>query len=158
MSAKKLDAIRDQIAALVDERDDIADAPLARDEAEAHIDAVLDAIQRDPIHGSSPPGLSNGSFNITDALKMIDKPGLLVELLREPLKVYLLEEFDRQVGDSEPGRPAGERRKRLADLAAEIFALEVSEESIIEALEADGADIARRPDASPHAQLGLPAA
>ncbi len=104
---ERLAKVRAEIATLSDAHDDTADAAIPRNEAAARVDAVLNAIQADPIHGSSPPGLSNGSFGTTDALTLLGKPGLLVELLREPLKVYLLEEFDRQVGDSEPGRPAG---------------------------------------------------
>ncbi len=151
---ERLAKVRAEIATLTDARDDTADAAIPRNEAAARVDAVLNAIQADPIHGSSPTGLSNSSFNITDALKMFDKPGLLVELLREPLKVYLLEVFDAEAGET-TGLPAGERRKRLAELAGQIFKLEVAEEAIIEELEAAGTDVQRRADASPIAQLGL---
>ena len=154
MSTKKLTALRDQIAALVDERDDLKDAPLARDEGAARIDAVLNAIQTDPIHGSSPAGLSNGSFDITEALKMLDKPASLIELLREPLKAYLLGVFDAAAGET-TGLPAVERRAKLKELNAEIFGLERAEEELIEALEEQGHDIPRRPAADPRAALSL---
>ena len=48
-----------------------------------------------------------------------------------------------------------ERRQRLVELNGEIFGLERQEEELIEALEEQGADIIRRPDADAHAALGL---
>ena len=154
MSAKKLDGIRDQITALVDERDATADAPLERAEAEAHVDAVLRAVQVHPILGPSPAGLRDGSFDTTELEKLLGKPGLLVELLREPLKAYLLQVFDAEAGDS-TGLPAVERRKKLTALDGEIFGLERQEEELIEVLEDQGHDIARRPDADPRAALDI---
>ena len=154
MSTKKLDEVRSKIAALVDQRDELADAPLDRAEAEAHIGLVLDAVLAHPILGPSPAGLRDGSFDTTELEKLLGKPGLLIELLREPLKAYLLGIFDAEAGDS-TGLPSSERRTRLAALDAEIYALEVAEEGLIESLEDAGVDVIRRPDASPHAQLGL---
>ena len=154
MSAKKLNQIREQIATLVDERDATADAPLARDEAEAHVDAVLRAVETHPVLGPSPAGLRDGSFDTTELEKLLGKPGLLIELLREPLKAYLLQVFDAEAGDA-TGLPKSERRARLAELDGEIYRLEQAEESLIETLEDQGVDVIRRGAANPHAALGL---
>ncbi len=155
MSAKKLAALRDQIAVLVDQRLELADGPMARGELEAHIDTVLRAVESHPILGPSPAGLRDGSFSTTELEKMLRRPGVLIALLREPLKAYLLGVFDAEAGGAE-GLPAGKRREHLTELDAKIYELECAEEGLIEALEADGVDVIRRPNASPHAQLGLP--
>ena len=155
MSIKKLSALREQITALVDERAEVADAPLERAEAEAHVDAVLRAVQVHPILGASPAGLRDGSFDTTELEKLLGKPGLLIELLREPLKAYLLGVSAAEAGDS-TGLPMAERRKRLSELDGKLNELERAEEDVIEALEEQGVDVIRRPDASPSAALGLP--
>ncbi|MCZ6858929.1 MAG: hypothetical protein O7I42_01380 [Alphaproteobacteria bacterium] len=154
MSAKKLDAIRDKIAALVGQRDEIADAPLQRGEAEVHIDGVLRAVHIHPILGPSPAGVRDGSFDTTELEKLLGKPGLLIKLLREPLKAYLLQVFDAEAGDA-MGLPSGERRKKLTELDGRLYQLEQEEERLIELLEDQGADVIRRPDANPAAALGL---
>ena len=154
MTAKKLDQIRGQITALVDQRADIADAPMARDEVGAHLDAVLGAVESHPILGPSPAGLYDGSFGTTELEKLLRKPGVLIALLREPLKAYLLQVFDAEAGDA-TGLPLAQRRKKLSALDGEIYELERSEEIHIESLEAAGTDVLRRPDADPRAALGL---
>ena len=50
------------------------------------------------------------------------------------------------------------RRARLAEIAAELDALEADEERLIEAAEARGEPIARRPDCRPEIVLALPPA
>jgi hypothetical protein len=155
MSIKKLSTLRDQITALVDQREEDADAPLDRAEIEAHIGAVLKAVEDHPILGPSPAGLRDGSFGGAELEKLLGKPGLLIALLREPLKAYLLGVFDAEAGDS-TGLPSGERRKRLTELDGEIFGLERQEEELIELLEDQGHDIVRRVAADPAAALDFP--
>lgn len=155
MSIKKLDALRDQIADLQVQRDDVEAAPLTRDEASARFDHILARIQDDPITGNGPAGLAGGSFNEDELLRWLAAPGFLCETFATEIKAGLLRRFDAEVGDAKSGIAAAERRARLADLDAEIFRFEQVEEELIEALEAAGGDIARRPDADARAALGL---
>ena len=152
---ERLDAIRAKITALVDQRAEVADAPLERAEAEAHVDAVMRAVESHPILGPSPAGVCDGSFNTAELEKLLGKPGFLIALFHDQIKEYLLGVFDAEAGDA-TGLPAAERRKKLSALDGEIYELEQAEEAVIEALEADGADIQRRVAADPRAALGLP--
>lgn len=54
------------------------------------------------------------------------------------------------------GMPPEARRVRLAEIAAELDKLETAEERLIEASEARGEPIARRPDCRPEIVLALP--
>ena len=154
MSIKKLSALRDQITALAAERAEVADAPLDRAEAEAHVAEVLKAVQIHPILGPSPAGLRDGSFGTIEMEKLLGKPGFLIALFHDQIKTYLLGIFDAEAGAA-TGLPMSERRKKLTELDGQIYGLEQIEEALIETLEAAGADIARRPDADPAAALGL---
>ena len=60
MSAKKLAQTRDQIAALVAQRDQLADAAITRAEAEARFDHLIARIQADSIMGLGPGNLREG--------------------------------------------------------------------------------------------------
>ena len=161
MTAKKLATVRAQIEKLVDERDDIEGAAITRQEAEANIAALIGAPYLGNLHQGridldpSPSGLLNGTFNSSSLLKMLERPGVLRAMFPDALAKYLLSIYDKKLGDRKPGLPAGERRKKLSELAAQIFQLEVDEESLIEEIESDGGDVLRRGDASPHAQLGF---
>jgi hypothetical protein len=66
----------------------------------------------------------------------------------------LFRDIDREA-DDEHALSADERFKRQATIAADRFATECEEESLIEQLRATGTSIARRPDADPRAVLGL---
>ena len=155
MSAKKLDGIRDQIAALVDERADIADAAITREEAEARFDHLICRVKDDAIMGLGPGSLREGGTE-REFAEWLRRPGFLCEVFGDSIKAALLARFDALVDDAPEGLAVGERRKRLTELDGEIYALETQEEAVIELLEADGVDIQRRPDASAAAALGLP--
>ncbi len=155
MSIKKLLALRDQIATLVDQRADIGAAAITRQEAAARFDHQITRVQTDHIHGMGPGGLASNGGTERDFAGWLGRPGFLAEVFGAEIKEALLRRFDAEVGDGEPGLPVAERRAKLKKLDGQIYELERAEEELIEALEADGADIARRPDASPHAALGL---
>jgi len=82
----------------------------------------------------------------------VNVAGLLAALLGP-------EELAAQLGRHIPaglgGLPAAERAERLAAIEAELFEAECAEEQLIEASEAAGVPIARRPDADPRAVLGM---
>ena len=152
---EQLHQIRAKIEALVNERDEIEAAPIPRDEVEAQIAVVIDAQWSDQILSPEPSGVLHGGFNGAELQRMIARPALLVAVIPDAVKAYLMGLYDRDLGAAAPGLPALQRRRRLAELDAEIFALEVSEERQVEQLEAEGVDVIRRPDADPAAALGL---
>ncbi len=162
----KLEKIRGEIEALNAEREDIELAPITRDEAVTKIATVINApfsntvidpggpnarVDVDP----APSGLLDGSFSGVGLHEMLNRPGILQAVIPDALRAYLIELYDVALGDVKPGLPQIKRRARLAELDAEIFRLEVDEEGICEEIEAGGADILRRVDASAIAQLGL---
>jgi hypothetical protein len=51
--------------------------------------------------------------------------------------------------------PAAERKRRVAEIEAELLRLEVFEEALIARAAGDGLEVLRRPDASPAAVLGV---
>ncbi len=169
MSAKKLAQIRDKIASLIDERDAIEGAPVPRGEAEARLDHVIARVREDWANGSLPPDLTNGRVSEREVAEWLGRASpfngvvvgggggsaALCAMFPDVIKATLLTAYDQQVGDNPQGLPAVERRKKLTALAAEIYALEVEEEHVIEALEEQGHDIARRPNADAFAALGL---
>ena len=151
----KLATVRAQIEKLVAERATIQTAPIPRSECEARIDAVVDAPWSDQELDPAPAGLLNGSFDSVELRRTVERPGAFRAIVPAALKTYLIALYDAALGDAEPGLLMAERRKRMVDLDAEIFRLEVDEESICAALEALGGDVLRRGDASAAAQLGL---
>ena len=154
MSAKKLDGIRDQIAALVDRRAEVADAAVTREEATGHFDHLIARIQDDSIMGMGPGSLRDGGAE-REFAEWLGRPGFLCEVFGDAIKAALLARFDAAVGDGPAGLAVGERRKKLTALDGEIFGLERQEEELIEVLEDQGHDIARRPNADPRAALGI---
>ena len=151
----KLDAIRSEIEALAAERAQTEAAPISRTECEDLIAAVVDAPWSDQELDPAPAGLLGGSFDSVELRRTVERPGAFRAIVPAALKTYLIALYDAALGDAKPGLPAAERRKRMVDLDAEIFRLEVDEEGICEELEAAGADVLRRGDASAAAQLGL---
>lgn len=151
----KLAKIRGRIEELTDEREEIAAAPIPRDEAAARIAGVIAAPFNDQILSPEPAGLLDGSFGEAGLKEMLSRPALLVAAFPAQITKYLLEVYDRQRGDATPGLSAGERRKSLVEIAARIFELEAEEELVIERMEAEGTFILRRAEANPVAQLGL---
>ncbi len=73
MTIKKLDSIRDQIAALVDERDETADAAITREEAAARFDHLIARVQADHIMGMGPGALRDGGAESTIAVSQQDR-------------------------------------------------------------------------------------
>ena len=157
MSEKKLDQTRAKIRALQAERAEVETAPISRSECEARIAAIFDGLPNDQLLDPAPAGLANGSFDQAELEHMLSMPGLLVAAFSDQITQYLLKVYDRQTTGAEPGLPLAERRAKLKDLDAEIHALEVSEERTIEALETEGVDVQRRPDADPAIALGFAA-
>ena len=155
MITKKLAQMRDQIAAAVAERDDIADAAITREEAEVRFDHLIAQVQVDSIMGMGPGNLCEGGTEFEFA-KWLARPGFLCEVFGDAIKAAMLARFDAAVSDAPEGLSMVERRKKLSALDGEIYRLEQAEEAVIETLEDAGTDVIRRPDANPAAALGLP--
>ena len=151
----KLTKLRSEIEALSGERNTIESAPIPRGEVEAQIAAAIDAPWSDQIMSPEPAGLLHGGFNGAELQHMLSRPALLVAVIPDAIKAYVIGLYDRDLGDAEPGLGALERRRRLAEIDAQVFELETQEETVCEQLEAAGADVQRRVGADPAAQLGL---
>lgn len=80
---------------------------------------------------------------------------LLAPLLGPQLRAALIAELEARYAGSPPGLAADERQRRLAELDSEIARLETLEERAIQAASEGGMEVARRPDASPAALLGI---
>jgi len=151
----KLEKIRSEIEALSAERDDIETAPLPRTEVEAKVDAALAAPWSDTILDPRPGNLARGEFDTFALKEMIERPALLIAAFPDALRAYILSLYDQDVDGAKVGLPTPQRRKKLAEIAAQVFELETQEEAVCEQLEALGGDVLRRGDASAAAQLGL---
>ena len=152
---KQLDGIRAKIAALVDERDEIADAAITRDEAARRFEHLIARVKDDAIMGLGPGSLRDGGTE-REFAEWLRRPGFLCEVFGDSIKAALLARFDALVDDAPEGLAVGERRKRLTELDGKLYELERAEEDVIEQLEDQGVDVQRRPDADPRAALGLP--
>lgn len=74
---------------------------------------------------------------------------------RDRLLARLDEEVDRQFPDTANGLDSKAKRKKIAELEAELLALEQIEETLVTRALAGGLDVQRRPQASPLAILGV---
>ncbi|MGD9543558.1 MAG: hypothetical protein AB7F41_10620 [Methylocystis sp.] len=95
--------------------------------------------------------------NVEKAGAAIDVEGLLCWLHRDALIAAVEREIDEAADDSK-ALDATTRKRMRTELAAELFAAETREETIISAAEAVGRTFDRRADADVRAVLGLAAA
>ena len=153
---EQLDGIRAKIEKLVDQRDQVANAPIPRQEAETKFDHLIAGVRDDWTHGSVPQGLADGSIIERTLAEWLGRPAAMCALFGDTIRDSLLKHYDEQVGDTPQGLPMAERRQRLTEIAGQIYKLEVEEEAVIELLEDQGVEVIRRPDASAAAALGLP--
>jgi hypothetical protein len=156
--------IRETIATLKAEREAVRSAPVPLTEALPQIDKMLAYWAHDGQSGgvgriavaAMQGQLPNVELHSPRAT-VADTLALLVPLLQTHLRDAFFAELEAHYAESPPGLPADERRRRLAELDAEIARLEVLEEEAIQAAASGGLEIARRPDASPAALLGFDA-
>ena len=154
-SQKELNTLRAKIATLADQRDQVGDAPIPRQEAETKFVHLIAGVRDDWKHGSMPAGLADGSVIERTLAEWLGRPAAMCALFGDTIRDSLLKHYDELTAGATPGLPATERRQRLTELDGQIYQLEQQEELLIEALEEQGVDVIRRPDASPHAALGL---
>lgn len=152
--------LREQIAALKDERSTLDSAPVPKAEAYARIDQLIAATADH--NGPSGYVLPRGhAFTVQDYQGRGLVNGSRHEDALGPLLAWLFPDVIRdklrELVDAEYGGAAGvseaDRNKRLSAIYRELFELEVEEERAITAAEGDGVDLPRRPDADPAAIL-----
>ncbi len=151
---ERLTEIRDEIADLKRQRAQLDAAPPPRSALRDRTRAVLTAAAAD--EGAALqralryPARSGGLRLLAPVVSVngdrADVTGLLAALLG-PEK--LMTALDKHLAQLPDGPTDAQRAEGLAELDRQVEALENAEEDEIEALEAAGAAVARRPDASP---------
>ena len=153
--------------ALLGERREIEGAPLPADEAERHVGAYVERLARRwqrevPLHLFTAPADDTRRGQLFDsavplrfasvaggAVDLAPVAHMLAAVAPELLRGALLEAVGRSYGKSPPGLPAAERAAALAEIDRELREVELGEERLIRALEAEGLEIDRRADANP---------
>jgi len=156
-SLAALERLREKIAGLQTQRATLARDTLSRTEVQAELAAyvercalegrgILGFLIKDAATGSPFRGL----LDLKSHGRGTDAAALLCALLPEPITSALCDIAAEVIPI---GTPPGDRARQLAELDAQILALEIDEESMIEALEAAFVSVDRRPDADPRAVL-----
>ena len=151
-----LEAIRATIASKVDELAAVTRIPCTPDEALEKVRSVLDfAAARVPLDvgrflGAAPVRADARLFlpPRSDLRPEVHSEQLLAVLCRPRVEQL----FEAAISEALEGLEtisALDRVSRIAELQAELHALEVEEERLIVELEAQGADVLRRGDADP---------
>ena len=159
---KQLEQARANVAALKTDRRALADMPaLSRDELRQRLGMDLAQAQASAAHavGVRLAQLAAGERG-GDPLLSMGAGGRVLDLA--PLLAFaigpeeLLQRIEPLLAAVPEGMPSAERSRRLAELDAQILAAEITEERVVEALEAAGVPVQRRADADPRAVLALP--
>lgn len=155
MTIKKLNSLRQRIAALQEEREALRRRPRTREEALA---AVEDWIETNTDHYTVESPLRYAEptlhFQLGDDTERTDLHRLLATLFPDRVRQYAAAQIDLALAEAEPiSQEAADRRREEID--AEVLALERQEEALIEQLEDGGEPVARRAEADPRAVLGL---
>lgn len=166
-------AARDRMIGLHEEIEKLRNAPYPAAECKIKARAALEA----PFEAGRPDvaNLIEGFFPICWPMQPVPGPmpvtggGMAMPVSADPrpdwgslalwaLKDQILAAVDAEIdlrGDDEHALGSEERAEREQVLLAELLALERAEEAAIEAAEAEGLAIARRPDSDPRAVFGL---
>lgn len=151
-----VDAMRDQIAALRDERAQVENAPRPLDETLGLLDAHLDALATSAVDNLSLHHLRDrrGTFGLKLSQSGISDFaiqtlfGLFVATSRDALRSVIVGQLE-DLAQARPGMSDQDRQERLAEIDRAILKAELAEEAAIRALERQGVSIARRADLSP---------
>ncbi|SDE93884.1 hypothetical protein PUH89_09600 [Rhodobacter capsulatus] len=143
-----VDAMRDQIAALREDRTQVENAPRPLAEVMGDLDDHLDFLSTASVDALGLHGLRARGVPVELKASAPITLGLLVAVAREPLRRIL----EEQLGDLEAARPGmaeADRQARLAELDGQILRAEMAEEGAIRGLEGLGVSIQRRADLNP---------
>lgn len=146
-----IDGLRKQIADLAAEAEAVQSAPAPRSDAAKRIAAAVEALAARGARPVDARRRSGDPARIADALHGDSGLHFLVWAFREEIAAKLIAELPKDG----PTVLTDRQQQRLAELAEERLRLERVEEALVEAAEAEGRTIARRPDASPWAILGV---
>jgi len=160
-----IDAFRDQIGTLRQDRTQIEAAPRVLADVMTDLDDHLDHLATEAIDGLSLHHLRDrrGTFGLRLSQSGLPDVGLqtllgvVIAVARGPIR-DLIEGQLRDLDAARPGLSDEDRLARLAELDGEILRTELREEHSIRALAAMGVTIDRRADASPLAVLAADAA
>lgn len=148
---RAVDQIRAKIADLKQQRRDVGNAPVSRDEAEAAIDRYLDEVAATYRDGRVLHGLI--TRGVVENFEASERPEAFAAFMfPDVIKRQLMAEIDQHL---ENGLTRGERNSELSDIDRKLAAAEREEENTIREAENDGLDITRRSDADPRVVLDL---
>lgn len=154
----QLDALRDRITILTDERVSVDNWPAPFDDAVASLDAWLDGIGFGQTVNVA--GFTTGSANdhpiISDRAAGLMAIGLLVAASRDRVRAVLVDEL-RAFYDGRESGSRSEKAAKLRDIDAELLMLEREEERLIREAETAGIAVLRRENASPSIVLAYDA-
>lgn len=153
---EQLAQTRDQIMAAQSHLRSVKTAPLPKPDAKA---AVRDYVQQLAQRGKPAVNLSSAGVSIRFAyaagpLSTESMAALLAWVDADKIIAGLEAEIDL-LPENKTALPAKEKTKRTTELTENLDELERLEEALVEAAIAEGADVLRRPTASPLAVLGL---
>jgi hypothetical protein len=146
-----VERVRQQIADLTSQLDDLRAAPLTRTELRKRAAALVDELAE---RGRPIAHVERGEFSVQWRRTLSAIPGMTptdaVALLAWIDPDTLVARLMGEIPDA-PGVSAAERERREPELEAQILALERVEEALIEKT----TEVARRPNANPAAILGV---
>lgn len=162
MNEKALDAIRVKIASKQRELAELTASPLLPAEVENRVDSLIDhwqsVVDADWLGRllAAPGHIDHDDDFLATAAagSTVKLPALLATIAPSELRAYLLRSA-KPWAAGKAGLSQLERLEKQQAIEAELFALEVEEESIVSALEAAHITVYRRPDADPAIILGL---
>jgi hypothetical protein len=140
--AEAVERIRHELTALETEARRVRDAPPSRDELRERLEGRVRALAAEGTPIISPEGLVQSQSRNALATLAWAMPQTLLKALERDIPAT-------------GGLPAAARKARLEQLAGQRHGLELQEESLIRASEADGQAVARRADAPVEIALGL---
>lgn len=161
--AQQVAEVRNQIEATKQRRAELDAMPQSRSEQHAAVRAWCDRTAADPARLLAARVRSVAHGQPLDGALVVRSiaPGAPIDVA--PLLAALLgpetlaQHLVRFLEGAPEGVSAEQRAARHAEINAELFALELAEERLIENSEAEGAPIARRGDADPRAVLWVDA-
>ena len=156
----EVDAMRDQISALRQDRTQIEAAPRPLSETLDMLDDHLDHLATEAVDALSLHHLRDrrGTFGLrlsqsgSPEFAVANLLGLVIATNRAAVRELIVGQLS-DLDAARPGMNEGDRAARLAEIDKEILTAEMAEESALRRLEAQGVSIARRADASPLAVL-----
>lgn len=156
----KLGAVRQQVAEIKSRRMAMATALVPKEEAYPRLDTAIEAVATRFAPNVMPllrPDWPSPGYAAIGSIVERDIEAVLHALAGKELRALCMREIDRAYATEGAGLPTAQRAAELEKLDRAILALEREEEALIEAAEAAGLEIDRRPDATPAVVLGLEA-